>query len=270
MFQSANTQYIRSNWEGAIASVNAYFDKFPKAIKDKQAKFIRAESYKNLRRFAPAIIDYEYILNDWTSEYTEKALISISKIYLGNKQYNEAIVHLKKLEIASEYKANYSFAISNLMEAYAGIKIPDQTLQYVDLVRNYEKSSEEDKHKAGLYAGKAYLLKGDTTTARKQFDQVIKDTKSIIGAEAMYNLAEVQYLKKDYKTSQKTCFDLINNMPNYDYWFAKTFILLADNYIAVKDKVQAIATLKSVIDNYEGKDEILDIAKEKLKKLDSN
>jgi TolA-binding protein len=156
------------------------------------------------------------------------------------------------------------------MEAYAGIKIPDQTLQYVDLVRNYEKSSEEDKHKAGLYAGKAYLLKGDTTTARKQFDQVIKDTKSIIGAEAMYNLAEVQYLKKDYKTSQKTCFDLINNMPNYDYWFAKTFILLADNYIAVKDKVQAIATLKSVIDNYEGKDEILDIAKEKLKKLDTN
>jgi hypothetical protein len=45
---------------------------------------------------------------------------------------------------------------------------------------------------------------------------------------------------------------------------------LADNYIAVKDKVQAIATLKSVIDNYEGKDEILDIAKEKLKKLDTN
>jgi TolA-binding protein len=269
MFQSVNTQYLRGNWEGAVASVNAYFDKFPKAIKDKQAKFIRAESYKNLGKFAPAIIDYEYILNDWTSEFTEKALISISKIYLGNKQYNEAIVHLKKLEIASEYKANYSFAITNLMESYAGIKVPDQTLQYVDLVRNYEKSSEEDKNKAGLYAGKAYLLKGDTTIAKKQFEQVVKDTKSIIGAEAMYNLAEVQYLKKDYKTSQKTCFDLINNMPNYDYWFAKTFILLADNYTALKDKVQAIATLKSVIDNYEGKDEILDTANEKLKKLDN-
>ena len=270
MFQAAYTQYIKGNWEATIGSVNAYFDKFPKAIKDKQAKFIRAESYKNLSRFAPAIIDYEYILNDWTSEFTEKALISISKIYLGNKQYNEAIVHLKKLEIASEYKANYSFAITNLMEAYAGIKVPDQTLQYVDLVRTYEKSSEEDKNKAGLFAGKAHLLLGDTTTAKKQFEQVVKETKSIIGAEAMYNLAEVQFLKKDYKTSQKTCFDLINNFPNYDYWFAKTFILLADNYTQLKDKVQAIATLKSVIDNYEGKDEILDIAKDKLNKLDNN
>lgn len=269
MFQAANTQYIKGNWDGAVESVNAYFDKFPKAIKDKQAKFIRAESYKNLGKFAPAIIDYEYILNDWTSEYTEKALISISKIYLINKQYNEAIVHLKKLEIASEYKANYSFAINNLMVAYAGIKVPDQTLLYVELVKNYEKSSEEDKLKAGLYGGKAFLLQGDTTKARKQLEEVAKATKSIVGAEALYNVAEIQYLKKDYKTSQKTCFDLVNNMPNYDYWFAKTFLLLADNYIAQKDKVQAIATLKSVIDNYEGNDEILPTAKEKLKNLDT-
>ncbi|MFC5284862.1 tetratricopeptide repeat protein [Pedobacter alpinus] len=269
MFQAANTQYLRGNWNGAVESVNAYFDKFPKAIQDKQAKFIRAESFKNLGKFAPAIIDYEYILNDWTSEYTERALISISKIYLSNKQYNEAIVHLKKLEIASEYKANYTFAINNLMVSYAGIKVPDQTLQYVDLVKNYEKSSEEDRNKAGLYAGKAYLLLADTTKARKEFEGVVKATKSVAGAEALYNVAEIQYFKKDYKTSQKTCFQLINDMPSYDYWGAKSFLLLADNYMALKDKVQAIATLKSIIDNYEGDDEILETAKKKLETFNS-
>lgn len=264
MFQAANTQYLQGNWEGTIESVNAYFDKFPKAIQDKQAKFLRAESYKNLGKDAAAIIDYEYILNDWTSEYTERALISISKIYLKNKQYNEAIVHLKKLEIASEYKANYTFAINNLMVAYAGINVPDQTLQYVDLVRNYEKSSEEDRNKAGLYAGKAYLVLADTAKAKKEFEGVVKATKSIAGAEALYNVAEIQYLKKDYKASQKTCFQVINDMPSYDYWGAKSFILLADNYVALKDKVQAIATLKSIIDNYDGKDELLETAKKKL------
>ena len=269
MFQAANTRYLRNDWEGTVESVNAYFDKFPKAIQDKQAKFIRAESYKNLEKFAPAILDYEYILNDWTSEYTEKALISISKIYIGNKQYNEAIVHLKKLEIASEYKANYTFAINNLMVAYAGILVAEQTLKYVDLVKNYEKSSEEDRNKAGLYAGKAYLLNGDTTTAKKELEGVIKATKSVAGAEALYNLAEIQYQTKDFKTSQKTCFNLINNMPSYDYWVAKSFILLADNYTAVKDNVQAIATLKSVLDNYEGKDEILETAQQKLDQLNS-
>ena len=269
MFQAANNQFLRGDWAGAIESVNAYFDKFPKAIQDKHAKFIRAESYKNLKQYAPAIIDYEYILNDWTSEYTEKALISISKIYMNNKQYNEAIVHLKKLEIASEYKANYNFAINNLMIAYAGIQVPDQTLKYVDLVKNDEKSSEEERNRAGLYAGKAYLLQGDTATARKQFEAVVKATKSVAGAEALYHVAEIQYLKKDYKGSQKTCFDLTKTMPNYDYWNAKAFILLADNYVALNDNVQAIATLKSIIDNYQGDDDIVETAKKKLDKLDS-
>lgn len=269
MFQAANNLYLRGNWEGCIEAVNAYFDKFPKAIQDKQAKFIRAESYKNLGNYAPAIIDYEYILNDWTSEYTEKALISISQIYLKNKQYNEAIVHLKKLEIDAEYKANYNFAIDNLMIAYYGIGVPDQALKYTNIVRNYEKSSEDEKNKAGLYAGKSYLLLGDTTAAKRQLDSVVKVTKSIVGAEALYNLANIQYLQKQYKTSQKTCFNLINNMPNYDYWVAKSFILLADDYAALKDNVQAIATLKSIIDNYKGQDEILDTAKKKLDQLDS-
>ena len=46
-------------------------------------------------------------------------------------------------------------------------------------------------------------------------------------------------------------------LPNYDYWVAKTYILLADNYVALKDNFQAKATLKSIIDNYKGDDDIL-------------
>jgi len=269
LFKSANNRFIQNDWAGTVLAVNAYFDKFPKPIKDKQAKFIRAESYNKLKNYTAAIADYEYILNDWTSEYTERALLSIATIYISDKQYNEAIVHLKKLEITSEYKSNYSFAIQNLMMAYAAILKPDETLKYVDLVKEYEKSSEEQRNLAGLFAGKAYLLKSDTTLALQQLDAVIKATKTIIGAEAKYKVAEIQYLKKEYKLSQKTCFDLINNMPNYDYWVSKTFLLLADNYVATNDNVQAIATLKSIIDNYEGKDEILETAKQKLKLLNA-
>ena len=92
-------------------------------------------------------------------------------------------------------------------------------------------------------------------------------TKTVAAAEAKYNLAALQYAKGDYKASQKICFDLINNMPNYDYWVAKSFILLADNYLALKDKLQARSTLLSIIDGYEGKDEIVAIAKEKLAKI---
>ncbi|TAF47672.1 MAG: outer membrane protein assembly factor BamD [Sphingobacteriales bacterium] len=269
LFKAAYNRFTQNDWAGTVLAVDSYFDKFNTPIKDKQAKFIRAESYNKLANYTAAIADYEYILKDWTSEYTERALLSIANIYLKNKQYNEAIVHLKKLEITSEYKANYSFAINNLMLAYAGILLPDETLKYVDLVKNYEKASDEDRSKALLYAGKAYLLKSDTTIALQQFNAVVKATKTVTAAQAKYAIAEIEYQKREYKQSQKTCFDLINNMPNYDYWVSKSFLLLADNYAALKDTIQAIATLKSIIDNYEGKDEILDTAKQKLKLLNA-
>ncbi len=266
-FQAANNRFLKGDFQGAFESVNAYFDKFPKPIHDKHARFIRAESLVKINRPDEAIPDYNVILNDWTSDYTERSLISISKLYLNQKKYNEAIVYLKKLEIASEYKANYGFAVNNLMIAYSQMGMPDDVLNYVTIVRAFDKASAEDKYRAGLYAGKAYLAKGDTATATKEFSEISTKTSTAVGAEAKYNVALLQYLKGDFKTSQKTAFELINKMPSHDYWVAKSFILLADNYIALKDNFQAKSTLQSIISNYEGDDDILPTAKAKLESL---
>lgn len=264
-FQAANNRFLNADYQGTFESVNAYFDKFPKAVHDKHAKFIRAESLVRLKRQDEAIADYEYILNDWTSDYTERALMSIAKIYISQKKYNEAIVHLKKLELTSEYKSNYNFAVNNLMEAYASMGLPDETLKYVKFIRESEKSSEEDIFRAGLYAGKANLAIGDTIQAVKEIEAIVDSTQTVTGAEAKYLLADLQYKKQDYKKSLATAFDLTNKMPSHDYWVAKTYILIADNYVAIKDIFQAKSTLQSIIENYENKDDdILTLATEKL------
>lgn len=267
IFQAANNRYLKGDAKGAFEAINAYFDKFPKAIHDKEAKFIRAESLVKLGRPDEAIPDYEYILNDWTSDYTERSLISISKLFLDQKKYNEAIVYLKRLETTADYKVHYNWALNNLLKAYSALNMPDDVVKYVNLIKESDKSSQEEKTSSDLYAGKAYLLKADTTQAVKAFGTVAEKTKTIAAAEAKYNLAAIQYAKREYKTSTKTCFDLINNLSSYDYWVAKAFLLLADNYVALKDNLQAKSTLLSLIDNYEGKDDIVPTAKEKLQKI---
>ncbi|RYY35822.1 MAG: tetratricopeptide repeat protein [Sphingobacteriaceae bacterium] len=268
MMTAANNLYLKNDWQGTVNAVNAYLDKFPnKQIYDKQARYIRAQALVNLNRYQEATMDYNYILNDWTSAYTEKSLIAMAKLYMSQKKYNDAVVFLKRLEINSEYKADYTFAINNLLFSYDQMEMPDDVLKYVTLVRENEKSAEEDKFRTGLYAGKAHLQLGDTTTAVKEFAYTVSKTKTIAAAEAKYNIARVEYLQRKYKASQKTCFDLAKELPNYDYWIAKTFILLADNYTALKDDFQAKATLQSVIDNYKGNDDILPEAKAKLATL---
>ena len=140
----------------------------------------------------------------------------MAKLYIGKKKYNDAVVFLKKLETNSEYKADYTFAINNLLLCYAQMHDADDALNYVKLIRQNEKSAQEDKYRTGLYAGLAYLQKGDTTAAVNEFDYTVSNTKTIAAAEAKYNVAYVQYLKRQYKASQKTCFELAKDMPNYD------------------------------------------------------
>ncbi|MGI4022308.1 MAG: tetratricopeptide repeat protein [Janthinobacterium lividum] len=269
MFTAANNLYLRGDFAGTVNAMNAYFDKFPKPINDKQARFIRAESNVKLNHPEEATTDYNYILNDWTSIYTEKSLISMSNIYLKQKKYNEAVVFLKHLETNSEYKADYSFAINNLLLSYAEMQMPDESLKYAALVRSNEKSSEEDKYKSGLYAGKAYLLKSDTANATKEFNYVVSNTKTVAAAEAKYNVANLEYLRGNYKASIKTCLEFGKTLSAYDYWYTKSFILLADNYVALKDIFQAKSTLQSVIENYKGNDDILPTAKAKLDQLNN-
>jgi len=174
---------------------------------------------------------------------------------------------LKKLETNSEYKADYTFAINNLLQCYAQMEMADDALNYVKLVRANEKTAQEDKFKTGLFAGQAYLQKGDTTNAVKEFNYTLTNTKTVAAAEAKYNIAEIEFEQGKFKASQKTCFELIKDLPNYDYWVTKTFILLADNYEALKDVFQARATLQSVIDNYKGDDDIIPTAKQKLEQM---
>jgi hypothetical protein len=62
---------------------------------------------------------------------------------------------------------------------------------------------------------------------------------------------------------RKQFMNIIKNRPSYPYWVAKSFILLADNYVAKDDDFQAKLTLQNFIDKYEGAD-LKAIAQEKL------
>ena len=57
-----------------------------------------------------------------------------------------------------------------------------------------------------------------------------------------------------------------NNHSN-DYYIAKSYILLSDIYYDLNNRFQAKATLESVIDNYEGDQELINIAKMKLEAI---
>lgn len=269
-FQAAYALFQRNDFEGAVLAVNAYFDKFPKAIQEKFARYIRGESLYRLGKAEEALHDFNIILNDWTSAYTERVLVSVSNLYLGLKKYNDAIVHLKKLELTSEYKANYGFAVNNLMKCYFEIGDMDEVIKYAGFVKEHDRSSEEEIASAHLYAGKALIRKGSLTEASKELNLAALKSKTVVAAESRYLVGQLQYDAGELDAALNTAFDVINNLSNYDYWVAKSFILLADVYTAKGDTFQAKSTLESIIENYDLQDDIIPAAKERLTKLNKS
>ncbi|MCY4781185.1 tetratricopeptide repeat protein [Sphingobacterium sp. UT-1RO-CII-1] len=267
IFQTAYSLFGKRQYGPAVEAVNAYFDKFPKARQEKHARYIRGVSLYHTGHPQEALHDLNIILNDWTSKYTENTLLTAVALYMDLGQYNEAIVHLKKLEINSEFKDNYSFALTNLMVCYYEIGDFDQVAKYVQLIKNSARSSEEDIAKAHLYSARALLKEGNKTSAMKEFNAATMKSQLAVGAEARYRMAQLQYDNKQYDKAQETAFDVVNNMEEQDYWVARSFILLADTYSAKGNKLQAKSTLESVIENYDEDDDIIPAAKERLKKL---
>jgi len=267
-FSIARTLFDRGNWQAAVEAVNAYFDKFPKPIQEKHARFIRAESNANLGKDTEAMHDFNIIMNDWTSAYTERTLISVSKLHLRNKAYNEAVQVLKKLELTSEYKENYGWAVNNLLVSYYNMGDYAETLTYANIIKKYEKSSEEDIAKAHLYAAKAYLSTSKGSEGMKELNLAALKSKTETGAEARFLVAEQQLKNKNYDGAIKSALDISDSFSSYDYWVAKGFIVMAQAYEGKGDKFQAKSTLESVIDNYENtEDGILDEAKQLLEKI---
>ena len=61
------------------------------------------------------------------------------------------------------------------------------------------------------------------------------------------------FLQDDFSSSEKYIFKLSEEFTD-DYFIAKSFILLADVYLAQGNLFQAKATLESIIENHEGQE----------------
>jgi tetratricopeptide (TPR) repeat protein len=165
----------------------------------------------------------------------------------------------------------------NILEAQAGqMRTAYKLGHYDDAATAADKvlanASDKDlQNEAHLIKGRAAMTKEDLKTAKTEFQLVAQRTNSEMTAEANYELAFIEYKLTNYKESKDLIFKIQKQNPSYDYWIAKGFILLGDNYIAQKDTFQAKETYKSVVENYnknpDDPEDLKQIAQTKLDQL---
>ena len=264
IYQAAFGQYTDGNCESAVKGFEGYVEKFKNGLFALSANFYKSECEYKLENYDKAIVGYDFVISQPKSEFTETALIKGIQINWDKGNFDKAYEKYVLLEKNAEDKTNIIIARIGQMRTAFKINKYQLAIEASKKVLSSQKVSKEQEEEARITIAKSAFAMDSLNMAMSEFRYIAKNYQTITGAEAKYNVSLILFKKGLYDETEKTIFELINQVPSYDYWVAKAFILLADNYVKIGNSFQAKHTLKSVIENYDGDQAVINEAQNKL------
>lgn len=263
-YMAKENLYMTGDCEKSTSGFEKYIQQFPNGYFIANAYYYKADCEYRAGEYDKALADYAAVLNLPQNKFSEYSLAKSASICYSLNRYDSAITYYSELEKNAEYKSYVLEARTAIMRSHYKLENYRMAISAGNLLLTTEKLAEEIKSETHLTIAKSALKVDSLALAQTEFELTYKlNPASENGAEARYNIAEIYYKQGDYINSEKTIFEVINQIPSYDYWIGKSFILLADVYVKTGNIFQAKHTLQSIIDNYEGAD-LIQIAHEKL------
>lgn len=262
---AAENRYMQNDCANALRGFTTYLERFPQGIFAIQAHFYRAECELRANNIEAALTGYRFVIGRPKSRFTEDALLRAATIEFRRNNFAAALEHFRRLEEMADLPSNKLLGLTGQMRSqYRLGRFQEATTLAASVLAN-DKTSREVQQEAHLITGRSAMELNRPAQARASLRTAMQMADNETTAEAMYYLALIEFNAGDYQQSEKLIFEFVNKMSAYDYWLAKTFILLADNYLAIGNVFQAKHTLQSIIDNYQGP-ELRDVA---IRKLDA-
>lgn len=257
---SARNYFAQKNYKAAIPLYEKYLTQNPTGDGLYQAQYQLGESYYQTQNPTKALLVLQEVANV-QNDYQEDAQTRIAQIYLSQNNTNEAKKYLEPLS-ASENVNLRNFANLELMKIFAEEKDFSKAENFADLVLKNSKNSVTVIEQAKVIKARSLMNNGKDNDAKTAYAALEKSSNTEVAAESLYAKAFYQNKAKAFKNSNETIFKLANNYASEEYWGAKSLLLMARNYIGLKDNYQASYTVDQIINNYQDFPEIVAEAKE--------
>jgi TolA-binding protein len=267
-FEAGKNLYFNQQYTKAISSLANYINTYPQSPRVKEAKYYLAESYFRNKQFNEALPVYNDLGSDASYTNANRVVARAADIYFMNADYQNAVNSYKRLEKLATNKKEQFTAWTGLMESFYLLNQYDSSDVYAKVILEKGSANAGAQNKATLFLGKSAFARGDFETAKDEFLNTLNTAQDESGAEAKYLLATIFYNQKAHKQAYETLISLNNDFSAYDDWVGKSFLLLADNFVATDDVFQARHTLQSLIDNFP-KEDIKQEARTKLLALEA-
>lgn len=257
---------MEQDCKNVVLDFEKYIQKFPDGIFIIDANYYKAECDYKLGNSDAALISYQAVASKNKNQFTEKSIARATEILYKKQDYSKALESFKLLEQQAEDPKNNSSAKIGIMRCNYQLKNYPDAMNYSTKVLAIEKVGKELMDEAHFTIAQSLLATDKLDDAFGEFKALSNASKTEIGAEASYQVANIQFMKNDFKGSEKSIFEFIGGDGDYPYWVTKALILLSDNYVALNDNFQAKTTLKSIISDSDIP-ELIKVAQEKLDKI---
>ena len=266
-YYAAEKLYMAKDSRSA-EELSKYLVNFPTGNFTLNVHFYLAESELMNNKPDDALIDYDYVLSQPNNIFTENALLKGSEIAYKAGEFKKALGYYERLETVSANSNNTLLSLAGRMRCHYELKDFDEVAKLGWKIRSMEKIPSELDREACYKSAKAYIELNDPDKAIPLWRKLSVDSKSLEGAEAKYRVCEYYYTENKLKEAENEVNDFIDKGTPHQYWLGKSFLLLAHVYEKKNDLFQATNTLKSIIENYEQKDDgIIDEATKYLQSL---
>lgn len=266
-FANAQNFYRDADYKKADEALKYYISNYPDGaymLKAHQYALVCAEKLGNK---SDQVSHLEYIVSQPDSDYTDEALLKLARIRYEASDYVKAGELYERLASITEQNAIRLEALEGSMKSNFFMSRYDKAVELGQTLAASQDITADQMNQINHILGKSYFQKGKYDLAATYLDKSAANDKSVYGAESAYYSAEASLKLKNYDMTENKVFDISEKFSDHTYWVAKSFILLADVYVAKDNFFQAKETLRSVIDNYKG-DDLRNEARRKLQTVE--
>jgi len=268
-FESAKSYYFNQQYPKAAESLSAFIRNYPESPQVTEARYYEAEAYYRLKDFSTSLGLHQEVSKDIAFPLMSKAVSRVGELEFKLQHYDLAVVAFKRLAVVATNKKDEHTAYNGLMESYFLLAQYDSAERYARTIQGLGGVNANAQSKASLFLGKSAMARGDYDTAKDEFLATINGAQDESSAEAKYLMAEIFYLSGEHTMCYETLISLNRDFAAYEDWVGKSFLLLADNYVATDELFQSKGTLRSLIENFP-RQEVRDLASERLKAIELN
>jgi TolA-binding protein len=266
-YQAAEKPYLENRVPQATKRFNGYLDDFPTGKHAMQAHFYLGQLYFGKAEMLATIPHYTFVVEKERNEFTEQALARLSEVYLGEKDYENALQYLIRLEVEADFPQNIIFAQTNTMKANYELQHYADAFAYAEKVLENTKIDNNIKSDAQIIIARSAIKTGDDEKAKIAYAEVAKIATGPLAAEALYYDAYFKNAAGEFANSNTVVQILAKEYSGYKLYGAKGLVLMAKNFHRLGDAYQATYILESVITNFSDYPGVVSEAQTELDKI---